>query len=134
MCASPLLSQTPRQCKRGGTSRLLVMLAGSLLLALTFGPPARAAEISYKIQPLVKVGDTIGGVKIIGPVSPSNLNDHGDLAFLANASPGSQALFSVTTGPPVVITPLVTGGGQGPDGAWPKSLSINPLVSINQPG
>ena len=110
------------------------MPLGGLLLLLAAGTPARAADTTYKIQPLAKAGDTIGGVKITGSFSVSAVNDQEDLAFWAVATPGAQALFSVTHGQPVVITPLVTGGGQGPDGAWPKSLSLNSLVSINQQG
>jgi hypothetical protein len=110
-----------------------VPLSG-LLLLLAAGMPARAAEITYKIQPLAKAGDTIGGVRITSTFSVSALNDHGALAFAALATPGTAAVFSGTTGPPVVITPVVVGGGQGPSGSWPKSFTLNSLVSINQQG
>ena len=101
------------------------------LLALAVGPPTRAAEITYKIQPLVKVGDTVGGLRLTGSFSPSALNDRSQLAFVAGASPGGLALFSVADGQ---VVPLVTSGGDGPDGQWPKTPSFNPLISINQSG
>src|SRR5207249_2913045 len=47
---------------------------------------------------------------------------------------GAVALFSVTNGQPVGITPLVVGGGDGPDGSWPKTIDVNHLISINQQG
>ncbi len=50
------------------------MPLGSLLLALAVGPPTRAAEITYKIQPLIKAGDTVGGLRLTGSFSPSALN------------------------------------------------------------
>src|SRR5437899_1327373 len=97
--------------QRGGRSaQCPVSLLASLLLAACTSTSVRAADLTYKIQPLVKAGDTIGGVKITGSFSVSAVNDHGDLAFWAVATPGAQALFSVTNGQPVVITPLVTGG------------------------
>src|SRR2546429_458260 len=103
------------------------VLTGAALLAAQ----AARADTLYKMQPLVKVGDTVGGVKIIGSISLSTLNDRGQLAFVAASSPGGQALFSVADGQ---ITPLVTAGGDGPDGPWPKAPSFNPLTSINQGG
>jgi hypothetical protein len=102
-------------------ARRAAISSTSLLLALTLCLPARAADITYKIQQLAKLGDTVAGQRLTVGFSPSALNDRGQLAFVAPVASGGQALFLVSDGQ---ITPLVIGGGDGPDGPWPKTLTL----------
>jgi hypothetical protein len=106
-------------------------LLGCLLGLALPCPGAARAQAAYTIQPIVKAGDTVGDIRITSSISLSALNDRGQLAFVASAVPGSQALFTVTDGQ---VAPLVIGGAEGPQGPWPKALSFNPLISLNQQG
>lgn len=115
---------------RESTWRLGALLSCMLGLSLLLPGVARA-QTAYTIQPIVKAGDTVGGVGIRGSFSLSGLNDRGQLAFLASATPGNLALFAASDGQ---VSPLVVSEGEGPDGPWPRVIDINPLVSINQQG
>jgi hypothetical protein len=106
---------------------LSTLAAGLALLA----PGAARAQAAYTIQPIVKAGDTVGDLRITSTFSLSALNDRGQLAFVASAVPGGQALFTLTDGQ---VAPLVIGGGEGPQGPWPKDLTFNQMISINQQG
>lgn len=106
-------------------------LLGCLLGLALLSPGAAQAQAAYTIQPIVKAGDTVGDIRITSSISLSALNDRGQLAFVASSVPGNQTLFSLTDGQ---VIPLVVGGGEGPQGPWPKGLTFNPLISLNQQG
>jgi hypothetical protein len=117
-----------------GATRHAAAVLGSLLLALIVSLPARAAEISYKIQRIVTVGDTIAGVTInrTHRLHPGTLNDQGQLAFWAGPMTATGgALFVFADG---TFTPIVVGGQDGPVGKWPRLPNVSELPKMNQRG
>jgi hypothetical protein len=93
-------------------------------------PAAARAQATYKIQPIVKTGDTLAGVPVKPPLFAGVLNDKGQLVFNASSGTGS-ALFLFSDG---TFTPLVAGGQEAPGGTWPESVGVGPLPGMNQRG
>jgi hypothetical protein len=96
------------------------LTAALVLLAL----PAQA-QTTYKIQPIVAIGDTIAGVRISGGLGACALGDTGDLLFIANPSSGGEALFYAANG---TFIPIALGGQDAPGGKWPKGLDLRPAA------
>jgi hypothetical protein len=109
---------------------ILTLLALALLL-----PGAARAQTTYKIQPILKVGDTVGGFSIatgyqfyVGP-----LNDLGQLALGAGTTTGSkpELLLQYADGQ------LTTIGGPGlvaPGGSFPADVTFDWPFGMNQLG
>jgi hypothetical protein len=108
----------------------VALVAGLALLT----PGAAHAQSGYLIQPIVKLGDQVGGVQIPatdGYFEVGTLNDNGGLVFITASAAGGDALVYYTDGK---LTPLVAAGMSGPAGTWPAELVILPPVSMNQLG
>jgi len=109
---------------------------GCLLLAWAVSMPARAAEITYKIQPIFKVGDPVGGVNTrptANGISLDGLNDRGQLFFdtFTAQNPNGGAMIRYADGQ---FTPIAVAAGEGPFGAWPNDLIGYAPNSMNQAG
>jgi hypothetical protein len=94
----------------------------------------RAAN-TYKIQPIVKLGDTVAGVKIRGngEFEMGTLNDNGQIAFVTENGElaNSEMLIQYTDGK---FIPIVGGGRKAPGGTWSKSSGVAGPVSMNRRG
>jgi hypothetical protein len=119
-------------------SRVVGSALGGLLLALAVGPPAHAAEITYKIEPIFKLGDRVGDVNTkpapTGVLLVLSLNDQGQLLVLtgtAETKPAGAALFQYAAGQ---FTTIAAPGKEGPVGVWPNDLVYNEPSSMNQAG
>jgi hypothetical protein len=97
-------------------------LFASVSLALTLLPlgalalaphPLQADVPGYTMQRLIKIGDTIGGLKINSWFGVASLNDGGDLAFTTGNAAGGEILFQYHDGQ---FTPIVVGGRDAPGG------------------
>jgi hypothetical protein len=121
------------------TCRTRRLLPALLLLVLPLLAPGVRAQTTYKIQPIVKFGDTVGDVTIKDPgdFEFGALNDRGQLAFVTeNAdrptnSPYEEVLIQYGEGR---LTPIVAAGKDAPGGKWPHHLGLTPPVSMNQLG
>lgn len=103
-----------------------VLIAG--LLLLTSG--AARAQAPYKIQPILKVGDTVGDLQITAPLAPRGLNDAGQILLRASARGANYALLQYADGK---FAPIVVQGGEAPGGGtW--ATSSNLLASMNGRG
>jgi hypothetical protein len=105
-------------------------------LGLTLLPPGSAhAQTDYKIQPVVRLGDTVAGVvlKKNGFLGIENLNDRGQLSFGAADANGADALFQYVDGR---FIPLAVAGREAPEpgGKWPNDLFIAGRGNMNQSG
>jgi hypothetical protein len=92
------------------------------------------SKADYSIRPLVKLGDTVGGVvsrSSRGYFEVGTLNDNGQLIFVTANAAGGEALLQYTDGGFQVIA---AGGGDGPNGKWRQDLTILSPVSMNQVG
>jgi hypothetical protein len=110
--------------------RLLKGLLPALCLALLIQGGARA-DTSYKLQSLLKSGDTVGGVKIGSLIGAGTLNDAGQLLFLAENAAGGQALLLYAGGN---FSALVVGGQDSPGGKWPADVIVRGAGGMNQRG
>ena len=110
--------------------RFLTLAAGLALLA---APSLQADVPGYKVQSLVKLGDTIGDLKIraTGYFGVGSLNDSGQIAFVAQNAAGGDMLLQYSDGK---IIPIAVGGRDAPGGKWSRSLSISSQVDMNQQG
>src|SRR6266852_3822081 len=84
-----------------GTALRLVLAGLTLGLALLAPGAARAANLTYKIQPIVQLGDTAGGV-------PLPLNGYWSLGGLSD---DGQILFDVFTASPIATDRLIQYAG-----------------------
>jgi hypothetical protein len=103
----------------------LVWVAGLALVA-----PAVLAQTGYKIEPIVAEGDTVGGLKLSGPMGAPAFNDQGQAPFLVSSGGLGQCLFFYDAG---ALTPIVVGGREAPGGVWPKNNDLRP-PAINAHG
>src|SRR5712691_979264 len=115
--------------------RTLKGVAG-LLLALAVSPTARAAEITYKIKPIVKFGDRAGDVNI----KPTNngmavlgLNDHGQILFVTFTAenPNGAAILRYAEDQ---FTTIAAPERDGPAGVWTKDTVYHEPSSMNEAG
>jgi hypothetical protein len=114
-------------------SRRLPMLA---LLGLALVAPGMArAQTTYKIQPILKVGDTVGEFPIpttyvlyTGP-----LNDRGQLAIGVGTNSGTkpELLVQYADGQ---LTPIGGPGRDSPAGPWPDDVTFFWPFGMNQLG
>jgi len=111
--------------------QILLVVVGLALLA----PGMARAQGSYKVQPIVKLGDKVGDltIKADGDLEIGTLNDQGQIVFVTeNANPeGSEFLFQYADGQ---MIPLVVAGRDAPGGKWSQGAGINSPVSMNQAG
>jgi hypothetical protein len=114
-----------------GESRQFAPRAAVRIVAMTalglLAPGVVRAQSTYKIQPIVKAGDTVAGVAISSPLRVGALNDQGQLVFRT----GNEALFVSSEGASI---PLVVGGREAPGGTWPASPNPFSLSPMNQHG
>jgi hypothetical protein len=110
---------------------LTVLAAGSFLLA-----GAARADTRYKIQPIVKFGDTVVGVTVKGENGAFlvyGLTDSGTITFTtwdATLRNGA-AVIQYADGK---FTPIAVAGREGPVGTWPADLILYEPASMNQLG
>jgi hypothetical protein len=105
------------------------LLPALALTLLTQG--GACADTTYKIQSLLKSGDTVRGVKIGSLIGAGTLNDAGQLLFLAENAAGGQALLLYAGG---TFSPLVVGGQDSPGGKWPADVVVRGAGGMNQRG
>jgi hypothetical protein len=109
--------------------------AVSSLLALIFLAAGAAwADVTYKIQPILKLGDTVGGVQIKfpGDFEVGGLDDNGQIAFVTENKAGGETLIQYSAG---TLTPIVVGGRDAPGGKWATAnVGVDAPVSMNQLG
>jgi hypothetical protein len=109
----------------GGLGSLLALLAHS----------ATWAQTTYKIQPIVKQGDTVAGVTIRANADfeIGTLNDNGQIIFETEDAnrDGSEVLIQYADGR---FTPILVGGGDAPGGKWPHRAGAPSPGSMNQRG
>jgi hypothetical protein len=111
-------------------------LLTSLMLLFTAAHHAAAvtpAEDIFQIQPIARLGDTLGGLTLspdFGYFGVGALNDSGHLTFTTGTNDG-ELLIQYANGE---LTPIVLPGGEGPGGKWPLSVRIMTSVKINQQG
>jgi hypothetical protein len=110
----------------------LVLAVGVLVLA---SRSIQAADPAYKFQPIVKLGDTVGDLKLRegGYFWVGSINDSGQIAFLAQDSAGGDMLFQYSENDGQFI-PIVVGGRDAPGGKWPRGVGINSPVQTNEQG
>lgn len=117
--------------RRWSASRLMMALAGILLAAAE-----TQADTQYKMQPIVKYGDTVAGVNVKvagGAFLIHGLTDSGLLAFTTWVAefPNGIALIQYADGK---FTPVAVADTDGPAGKWPKNLVLYEPASLNQRG
>jgi hypothetical protein len=114
------------------TGRKATVALIALGLAL-LGASAARASVTYKIQPIVKLGDTVGGVLMTSDYAwdVGALNDNGQLVFIAADGAPGPLLILYADGQ---LTPIVIAGTDAPVGKWSKDSSISTPVSMNQQG
>jgi hypothetical protein len=117
------------------TSRVsLVWTPLALLFSAFLTPGPAQGQTTYKIQPIVKLGDKVGDAQIRADsvLWIGALNDAGQLVFIANNAPGVGMLVQYADGQ---LTPIVVAGGDAPGGKWPQDVGLYySLVSMNQLG
>jgi hypothetical protein len=96
-------------------------------------PDLAWAQATYKIEPIVRLGDVAGGVPIkrTGAFQLGSLNDRGQIAFVAVHEFGGEALIQYTDGE---FRAIVVPGGEVPGGHWPDNVAIALPVSMNSRG
>jgi hypothetical protein len=102
---------------------------GGLLLALAVSPPARAAEIAYKIQPIVKIGDQVGDAPVrtaITAVLIAGFNNSGELVLRTLTPSNQQTMVLYANGQ---FVPLAVAGRDGPAGKWPANSAFRPSLN-----
>jgi hypothetical protein len=116
---------------RGSLAPPTLALLGLTLLL----PGAARAQTTYKIQPIVKLGDKVGDLQIKpgGDFEIGTLNDNGQIVFVTeNAAAGAgEILLLYANGQ---FTPLFAAGKDAPGGIWSKPGNIRSPVSMNQLG
>jgi hypothetical protein len=114
-------------------ARTAFIMLGSALLV----PGITRAETTYKIQPIARLGERVGGT-LLPTGAPYQfyvgaLNDNGELLFLVQDPAGNQpALFlQYANGQ---FTVIAAPGGDGPLGKWPNDLNVAAPVSMTPSG
>jgi hypothetical protein len=111
----------------------------ALLFSTLLTPGPAQGQASYKIQPIVTLGDAVADVKIRaknGYFSLGTLNDSGQIAFIAANGDisNSEMLLQYADGK---FIPIVVGSRDAPGGKWAKAEAFNygsSPVSMNQLG
>jgi hypothetical protein len=111
---------------------LTVLATGTFLLATDVA----RADTRYKIQPIVKFGDTVAGVTVKaenGAFLVYGLTDSGTITFTTwvAALRNGVAVIQYADGK---FTPIAIAGGEGPVGTWPADLILYEPASMNQLG
>jgi hypothetical protein len=108
------------------------LVAFLVTLTLLTGGIARA-QTSYRIQPIVSLGDPVGGVRIKpnGAFFVGGINDSGQVLFVADSAGGGQMLVQYADDQ---LIPIAMPGGNAPGGTWSPKVSITCPVSINRFG
>lgn len=106
-------------------SRQATIALGAALVLLA--PAVVRADPTYKIEPVIKTGDTIGDQTVNGALGLRGFNAKGQLLF--EAAGGVPALLLSTDGK---LTPLVRANAEGPAGPWSVNLPFR--GSLNERG
>lgn len=124
--------QFPFGIEKGPPMKAIRLPALAVGLVLLASAAARAAG-SYRLQPIVRLGDKIGDAKIkIGhSLWAGSLNDSGQLVFVTGSVAGSPLLVQYAEGK---FTPIIVAGQDGPIGKWPPIAILWSPVSMNQAG
>jgi hypothetical protein len=118
-------------CSRDATRcsvRYLALAAGLALLA----PGPAGAQATYRIQSIVKIGDTPGSADL-APLTHMygvSLNDSGQILF-SGISGGANLVLQYADGK---LTPINAPGGDGPAGPWPEDSGLTGPLRMNQQG
>lgn len=105
------------------------ILLGLLLLV----PGPSRADTTYRIQPILRLGDPVGSLRIDGHFDIGTLNDRGQIIFVTEDPDGAEVLLQYADGK---ITPIVVGGTEAVPfgGQWGTNNGIEAPVSMNQLG
>ncbi len=115
----------------------IAALVVSLGLALLAPGTARADTVTYKIQPILKLGDPAGDTPLASrglALIAGPLNDRAQLLIDAGTLDGTHpdTLLQYDSGQ---FLPILVVGRDGPVGKWPKDVFlVGPLSSMNQSG
>jgi hypothetical protein len=103
----------------------LSLLAGGILGAA----PVAGASFPYHVQPIVRIGDRLGGRVVQGGMPSNGLSDSGRLRF----ETGAYQLYQYEAGQ---VVPIAVPGGEGPvpGGRWPAATVMNGWGSVNERG
>jgi hypothetical protein len=112
---------TPRSLR----GRRAAVLAGLTSLLVLLAHSATWAQTTYKIQPIVKVGEPAGDV-LLPPdyrIAIGGLNDRGQILFEAGSVVAAkpELLLQYADGK---ITPIVMAGRDAPTGKWPNDVLV----------
>jgi hypothetical protein len=120
------------KCYPSLVSHALTSFGIGLMLLAPSG--ARAANV-YKIQSIVKLGDTVADVKIRagGDLEMGTLNDNGQIVFITENGELTNSEMLIQYADSKFI-PIVVGGRDAPGGKWAKGSGIPAYVSMNQQG
>jgi hypothetical protein len=108
--------------------------AAPILLGLLFLVPGPTrADAPYRIEPILRLGDAVGSLRIDGHFDIGALNDRGQIIFVTENPDGAEVLLQYAEGK---ITPIVVGGADaGPlGGQWGTNNGIEAPVNMNQLG
>jgi hypothetical protein len=101
------------------------LLLGAALPLLA--PGAARAQAVYKIEPVLKVGDTVGDLQSAGTLRTMTLDDEGRVLFASAMRGANHALLLYAGGKP---TPLVIRGQEAPGGGtWALGNAIRAAMS-----
>jgi hypothetical protein len=121
-------------------ARRLARMAGpalaGLLLAWAASLPARAADVNYKIQRILKFGDRAGDVNVkptANGIIVDRLNDRGQILLVTFTAenPNGAAILRYGDGQ---FTPIAVAGRDGPLGVWPNDLVGHAPHHMNEAG
>ena len=90
--------------------RSLIGLALFGAYPLMMSPRAAEAtpgQTAYKIQPILRLGDSVGNIPIDGHFDIGKLNDRGQLIFVTENADGAEVLVQYSEGK---LIPIVNGG------------------------
>jgi hypothetical protein len=113
------------------TRRVLALAVGLTLV----GAPG-FADPGYRIQPILKVGDRVGDLRIakpdFGPFDIGGLNDRGQIFIGTGSAAGGELLLQYGDDK---LTPIVVARQPSPTGTWPGTVVlIFSAQSMNQHG
>jgi hypothetical protein len=108
----------------------LLPLVGSLMLLAN---ETSQAENSYRLQPIARLGEMIGDVRIKagGHFEIGALNDSGQIVFITSSADAGRLLIQFADGK---LIPIVSAGKVAPGGKWSKTVNILSPVSMNRLG
>jgi hypothetical protein len=108
--------------------------AAPVLMAMVFlAPCPTRADTTYRIQPIIQLGGSVGNLKVDGHFDIGGLNDRGQIIFVTQDPDGNEVLLQYADGK---LIPIVVGGADAAPlgGQWGTNNGVEGPVSMNQLG